>query len=121
MPKVITVPQGEVEFEREHPMTLQKIKLKYDFKKFALECVQNYDFFGSGLTNILQGAEIVKLIEDCTETLEFGESNYDKFWKAVEARRWAQPAAQACIPFMVAVKDAKEKEEEKKEEGEKSK
>ena len=114
MAKVITVPQQTVKFEREHPMTLQPVKVEMDFKKFALECVRSYDFFGRGLENIMQGAEIVRLIKDSDGTLELGQSDYDKFWKAVEDRRWAQAAGEACIPFILAVKDAKEKEEKKK-------
>ncbi len=111
MPKVITVPQQEVEFENESPWTGQMIKSKLDFKKFALICVQKYDFFGRGLENIMQGAEIIRMIEKCTKTLKLGQSNYDKFWKAVEARQWSQAAGAACIPFIQAVKDAKEEDE----------
>lgn len=113
MAKVITVPQEKVEFHRDHPMTLQSVRMTMDFKDFALQCVRAYDFFGQGLENIMQGADIVKAIKDCDGTLEFGQADYDKFWKAVEARRWAQPAAEACIPFIRAVKDAKDKEEKK--------
>lgn len=114
MPKVIQVPQETVKFERDHPLTLQPVKIEMDFKKFALECVRNYDFFGRGLENIMQGAEIVKAIKGSDGELELGQSDYDKFWKSVEARGWTQAAGEACIPFIVAVKDAREKEEGKK-------
>ena len=111
MSKTITVPQQTIEFDVENPVTFEMIKVKFDFKKFALRCVHTYDFFGQGLDNILQGAEIVKAIENCKKTLKLGQSNYDKFWKAVEARKWSPPAAQACVPFIVAVKEAKEDKE----------
>ncbi len=114
MPKVIEVPRQEVEFERENPMTFQTVKAKWGFKEWALRCIHNYDFFGKGLENILQGSDIRKAVEACDGTLELGQSDYDKFWKAVEDRRANQQAAEACLPFHLAVKNAKEKEEEKK-------
>lgn len=114
MPKVITVPQQEVTFETDHPITGEAIKVNLMFKKFGVICVQKYDFFGKGLENIMQGAEIVRAIEKCNKTLKLGQSDYDKFWKAVEARQWSQSAAAACIPFIQAVKDAKDEDEDKK-------
>ncbi len=113
MSKVITAPQGEVEFKADHPLTLQTTSHKLDFKEFALTCVRKYDFFGKGLENIMQGVEIVGLIKGCEGTLELSQLNYDKFWKAVNARQWNQAAAEACLPFILAVRDAKEKEEKK--------
>ena len=115
MSKVIKVPQQEVEFEAEHPLTGQPIKAKFTFKQFALICVRNYDFFGKGLDNIMQGADIVRAIEKCNKTLKFGESDHDKFWKAVEARQWSQEAGEACIPFIQAVKDAVDEDEDESE------
>ena len=121
MPKVITVPQQEVTFEADHPITGQAIKLDMTFKKFGGICVQKYDFFGKGLENIMQGAEIIRMIEKCGKTLKLGQSDYDKFWKAVEARQWSQSAGAACIPFIQAVKDAKEEEEGEGKKGNKGK
>ncbi len=112
-PKVITVPQEEVEFKVDHPVTFQTLSKKFSFKDFALVCVRKYDFFGKGLENIMQGVEIVGLIKGCDEALELSQLNYDKFWKAVNARQWNQAAAEACLPFILAVRDAKEKEEKK--------
>lgn len=111
MTKVITIPKQTVEFETEHPVTLATITVKFTFKEWALKSVRSYPFFGKGLEAIMQGADIVKLIESAKKTLEFGTTDYDKFWKACEAMTWNPRAAQACIPFFVAVKDAEKKEE----------
>jgi hypothetical protein len=110
--KVITVPQGEVEFKADHPLTLQTTSHKLDFKKFALTCVRKYDFFGKGYDNIVLGKEIKDAINACDGTLELGHINYTAFHKAVEARQWNQEAAEACLPFIDAVRDAKEKKDD---------